>query len=74
MGKPRIRLRLVAKERPLAALSRAEKLASAIGWLRSRNRYVLDTDSVRPKWGVPYDKTPETPLMKAVMEADRRRK
>lgn len=72
--KPRIRLRLVAADRPLAALTRAEKLAAAIGWLRSRNCYVLDANSRKPGWGIPYDKQAETPLMKAVMEADRRRK
>ena len=52
--KPRIRLHLVeSQERPLAPLTRAEKLAKAIAWLRSRNRYVLDRGSERPKWGVP---------------------
>lgn len=55
MSKPRFKLHLVPKQRPLAALSRAEKLAAAIGYLRGRNRYVLDAGSRRPAWGVPGD-------------------
>lgn len=56
MVKPHLRLRLVKpRERPLAPLSRAEKLAQAIGWLRQRGRYVLDTGTPKPKWGVPGD-------------------
>ena len=52
MTKPHI-LRLVpAAARPLANLSRAEKLHNAIGWLRQRGRYVLDQGSTAPKWGV----------------------
>ena len=52
--KPRMKLRLVAPvERPLGPLSRAEKLAKAIAWLRARNRYVLDKGSEKPQWGVP---------------------
>ena len=52
--KPRIRLRIVAPaERPLAPLTRAEKLVAAVAWLRSRGRYVLDQGSRQPKWGVP---------------------
>lgn len=52
--KPRIRLRLVTPaNRPLGPLSRAEKLAKAIAFLRARNRYVLDKGSERPAWGVP---------------------
>ena len=70
--KPHIKLRLVP--RPLAKLSRAEKLANAIAWLRARNRYVMDANSRRPSWGIPFDAQPETPLMRAVMDADRRRK
>jgi len=54
MSKPRIKLRSVKPtERPLAALTQAEKLAHAIGWLRNRGRYVLDQGSVKPAWGVP---------------------
>lgn len=72
-------LRLV---RPLEQLAIAEmracspkdKLAHAIAYLRSRNLYVLDADSRAPKWGLPFAKVDESPLMKAVMEADRRRK
>ena len=48
------RLRLVRPAlRPLAKLSRAEKLAAAIAYLRRRGIYVLDQDTPRPKWGVP---------------------
>lgn len=72
--KVRFKLRLVAPERPLAALSMAEKRAAAIAWLRARNRYVLDADSRKPSWGIPYAQPQETPLMKAVMESDRRRR
>ena len=55
MTKPRIRLRIVPKpeERPLAPLTRAEKLASAIAFLRERGAYVLDKGARRPSWGVP---------------------
>ncbi len=54
MVKTRMKLRLVTPaERPLAPLSRAEKLAKAIGWLRARNRYVLDQGASKPGWGVP---------------------
>lgn len=52
MTKPHFRLRLVKEDRPLAPLSRAEKVAKAIDFLRSRNRYVLDKGAIRPKWGV----------------------
>ena len=48
------RLRLVRSgERPLAKLSRAEKLAAAIAYLRRRNKYVLDRGTPAPKWGIP---------------------
>ena len=57
MTKPNFKLRLVPRSRPLAALSRAEKIAAAIGYLRSRGRYVLDAGSRRPSWGVPGDPT-----------------
>lgn len=73
MSKPRFKLRLVTQDRPLAKLSHAEKLASAIAYLRSRNRYILDR-TAKPAWGIPYAQPEESPLMKAVMEADRRRK
>lgn len=47
-------LRLVQPaDRPLANLSRAEKLAKAIAYLRERNLYVLDRGTRAPKWGVP---------------------
>ena len=71
--KPHLRLVRV-KVRPLAKLSQAEKLAQAIFWLRQRNRYILDHAAKRPTWGIPYAQPEESPLMKAVMEADRRRK
>ena len=51
--KPRIRLRLVAAERPLAPLSRAEKLAQAKAYLQRKGLYVLDRGTPKPKWGVP---------------------
>lgn len=73
MTKPHLRLVRV-KARPLAALSRAEKLANAIAFLRARNRYVLDAHSRRPAWGIPFSLPEESALMKAVMEADRRRR
>lgn len=47
------RLRLVTPARPLAHLSRAEKLSKAIAYLRERNLYVLDIGAQAPKWGVP---------------------
>jgi hypothetical protein len=52
--KPHFRLRLVRQqERPLAPLTRAEKLAQAINFLRSRNRYILDQGAAKPAWGRP---------------------
>jgi hypothetical protein len=52
--KPRFRLRLVrTAERPLRALSMAEKRAAAIAYLKQRNLYVLQQGSKRPSWGVP---------------------
>ena len=54
--KVRFKLRIVPREsRPLANLSRAEKLAKAIAFLRERNRYILDQRTQRPAWGVPGD-------------------
>ncbi len=50
--KPHLRL-IRVKERPLGPLTRAEKLAKAIGWLRSRNRYILDQGAKQPGWGIP---------------------
>ena len=49
------RLRLVkpterAPDKPLRVLTMAEKRLRAIQWLRSRNKYVLDRNSVAPKW------------------------
>ncbi len=73
MSKPHFRLRLVKEDRPLRPLSRAEKLESAIAFLRERRIYVLDKGSPA-KFGIPYSAQEESPLMKAVMEADRRRK
>lgn len=49
--KPRLKL-VAGVPIPLPA-SRADKLAAAIGWLRSRNRYVLDRGAKKPGWGVP---------------------
>lgn len=85
MTKPHFRLRLVVRpehppavpERPLAPLTRAEKLVKAIAFLRDRkprSRYVLDKGSSKPEWGVPYETPKESRLMMEVMEADRRRK
>ena len=68
--KPRFKLRLVAP-RPLAALSMAEKRAAAVAWIRSRGKYVLDANTPKPAWGIAYSRHEESPLMKAVMEADR---
>jgi hypothetical protein len=52
----RAKLRLVRPaERPLANLTRAEKLTAAIGFLRERNRYLLDSGSAKPKWGVQWE-------------------
>ncbi len=52
--KPHFRLRLVApKERPLAPLSRAEKLAQAKAYLQRRGIYILDKGTPKPQWGVP---------------------
>ncbi len=72
--KPRFKLRLVPEDRPLAPLTRAEKLANAIGWLRSRGRYVLDRGSSKPAWGLAHQPQEESALMRKVMEMDRRRK
>ena len=72
MTKPHLRLVRV-KERPLATLTKAEKLANAIAFLRERRIYVLDRGTPA-KFGIPYSAQEESPLMKAVMEADRRRK
>jgi len=51
MAKPHLPLVRV-KERPLAKLFQAEKIASAIGYLRSRGLYVLDKGTPA-KWGDP---------------------
>ncbi len=69
------RLRIVREpERPLAALSRAEKLAKAIAYLRQRGKYVLDIGSAKPRWGV-CGELPErpNPLLTKIEEMDRRR-
>jgi len=55
VSKPRFKLRLVPRERPLAPLSRAEKLASAIGYLRARGKYLLDAGTPKPRWGIAGD-------------------
>ena len=47
------RLKLVDGQPIPLPVTRADKLAAAIGWLRSRNRYVLDQGAVKPSWGVP---------------------
>ena len=71
-----MKLRLVAPaERPLAPLSRAEKLARAQAYLQRRGIYILDRGTPKPKWGVAGEiPNVEPPLMKAIMAADRRRK
>ncbi len=51
--KPRLRLRLVRAERPLAKLSQAEKLAQAKAYLQRRGIYILDQGTPAPKWGHP---------------------
>ena len=53
MSKPRFKLRLVNAERPLAPLSRAEKLAQAKAYLQRRGIYILDQGSPKPRWGTP---------------------
>lgn len=47
------RLKLVAGVPIPLPQTRAEKLAAAIGYLRSRNLYVLDKGAQKPSWGVP---------------------
>ena len=76
MSKPHFRLRLVKpRERPLAPLSRAEKLANAKVYLQQRGIYVLDRGTPRPKWGTPNELPKEdTRLRASLQEADRRRK
>lgn len=49
--KPRLKL-VDGQPTPLPA-SREDKLAAAIGYLRSRNLYVLDRGAQKPSWGVP---------------------
>ncbi len=51
--KPRMKLRLVRTERPLAKLSHAEKLAQAKAYLQRRGLYILDQGTPAPKWGIP---------------------
>ena len=51
--KPRIKLRLVAPQRPLAKLSQAEKLAQAKAYLQRRRKYILDRNTPKPGWGIP---------------------
>ena len=51
--KPRLRLRLVRAERPLARLSQAEKLAQAKAYLQRRGLYILDQGTPAPQWGIP---------------------
>ena len=70
-----IHLRLVpSQDRPLGPLTRAEKLALAIAYLRDRNLYLLDRDTHRPNWGVageiPQDVSAD--LARIVSEMDRR--
>ena len=38
-------------DRPLVALTMAEKRANAIAWLRDRNRYISDIGSIKPSRG-----------------------
>ena len=71
---PRLRLHLVKTDRPLGPLTRAEKLALAIAYLRDRNLYLLDRGTCRPQWGVageiPQDVSAD--LARIVSEMDRR--
>ena len=72
--KPRLRL-VLPDGRPLANLSRAEKLAQAIAYLQRRGLYIMDRNTPRPKWGTPNEVPKEDgALLAAIMEADRRRK
>lgn len=75
MSKPRFKLRLVKKERPLGPLTRAEKLAAAIGYLRERGLYLLDRGTPRPRWGLPNEQPRELneALARKINDADRRR-
>ena len=50
--KPRIKLRLVAPQRPLAKLSQAEKLAQAKAYLQRRGIWVLSPGTPKPSWGI----------------------
>ncbi len=50
--KPHLRLVRI-KERPLAKLSQAEKLAQAKAWLIGRGKYILQPGAPKPSWGVP---------------------
>ena len=71
------RLRLVpSQDRPLGPLTRAEKLALAIAYLRDRNLYVLDRWARRPQWGVAGEIPPEASaeLARHEAEADRNRR
>lgn len=74
-AKPRIRLRLVPQQRPLGPLTRAEKLAKAIAFLRTRGRYVLDAGSPKPRWGKAHEvpAAPNAAMLAREMNADRRR-
>ena len=76
MTKPHIRLRLVPRsERPLAALSKAEKLAQAKAYLQRRGLWILDRGTPRPGWGVAGEMPAEkNPLMEQIMALDRWRK
>lgn len=81
--KPHFRLRVVkTKERPLAPLSRAEKLAQAKAYLQRRRPlaplglYILTKGTPKPSWGLPNYLPPvlNAALAHSIMEADRRRR
>jgi len=75
-AKPRMKLRLVPQERPLAPLTRAEKLTQAKAYLQRRGLYILDRGTPKPKWGLSNDQPKElnAALAHSIMEADRRRR
>ena len=62
-------------DRPLANLSKAEKIAQAIGYLRSRGLYVLDQGTPRPKWGISGEVPKDAnPLLAKIADMDRTRR
>ena len=74
MARVKPRLKLVDGQPIPLPKSRADKLASAIGWLRSRNRYVLDKGARKPTWGIPGEiPKADNPLLAKIDELDKRR-